>query len=150
MCIFTGFLAVLAATVAAGVLALSVLRSPEGSTGAAPDSAPQAMDVNFTAYEECAWTAFRLPASVAPVRYDLRLNVAQLAPPSEVSQTLSFRQNLDMIPAKTWVFTLTFTAGAAVRAGAPAAGGQSPTSEPQTPRYLQFLYRLVLHLLNQP
>ena len=42
-------------------------------------------DVNFTAYEECAWTTFRLPAGVAPVRYDLRLSVMQLAPPSEVT-----------------------------------------------------------------
>ena len=48
----------------------------------------QAADVNHTAYEECSWTAFRLPGSVAPVRYDLRLSVQQLAPPSEVSRIL--------------------------------------------------------------
>ena len=48
---------------------------------------PQAEAVNHTAYAECSWTAFRLPGSVAPVRYDLRLSMQQLAPPSEVRST---------------------------------------------------------------
>jgi hypothetical protein len=87
LCIFGGFVAMLSATVAAGLLGFSLLRSWGGADARSGGAAAPVADVNFTAYEECVWTAFRLPASVVPVRYDLRLSVLQLAPPSEVCRS---------------------------------------------------------------